>query len=145
MDHTSEEGVKKQLREYASDKTLLVVTHRTSLLDLVDRIIVLDQGRIVADGPKAQVVEALRQGRIGEHSHERFDVLLGDEAHAVRLEQAPLRARRLLWGALGVVILLILWSAYAEIDEVTRGQGRVIPSGQVQVIQAVDGGSFQTS
>lgn len=64
----------------------------------------------------------------------------GDEAHAVRLEQAPLRARRLLWGALGVVILLILWSAYAEIDEVTRGQGRVIPSGQVQVIQAVDGG-----
>lgn len=65
MDHTSEEGVKKQLREYASDKTLLVVTHRTSLLDLVDRIIVLDQGRIVADGPKAQVVEALRQGRIG--------------------------------------------------------------------------------
>ena len=36
--------MKKQLREYASDKTLLVVTHRTSLLDLVDRIIVLDQG-----------------------------------------------------------------------------------------------------
>ncbi|MBK8973704.1 MAG: type I secretion system permease/ATPase [Hahellaceae bacterium] len=65
MDHTSEEVVKKQLRDYASDKTLLVVTHRTSLLDLVDRIIVLDQGRVVADGPKAQVVDALRQGRIG--------------------------------------------------------------------------------
>jgi len=31
----------------------------------VDRLIVLDQGQIVADGPKAQVVEALQQGRIG--------------------------------------------------------------------------------
>lgn len=63
-----------------------------------------------------------------------------DEAQAARMEQAPLRARRLLWGAVAIVVLLVIWSAYAEIDEVTRGQGRVIPSGQVQVIQAVDGG-----
>ena len=51
--------------EKHKDKTLIVVTHRTSLLELVDRIIVIDGGRVVADGPKAQVVEALRQGRIG--------------------------------------------------------------------------------
>ncbi|MBK8973703.1 MAG: HlyD family type I secretion periplasmic adaptor subunit [Hahellaceae bacterium] len=63
-----------------------------------------------------------------------------DEAQVARMEQAPLRARRLLWGAVAIVVLLVIWSAYAEIDEVTRGQGRVIPSGQVQVIQAVDGG-----
>lgn len=68
MDHTSEEEVKRRLKEYAVDKTLLIVTHRTSLLELVDRIIVIDAGRIVADGPKAQVVEALRQGRIGRAS-----------------------------------------------------------------------------
>ena len=65
MDHASEEALKQQLREHAAGKTMIVVTHRTSLLDLVDRIIVVDAGRIVADGPKAQVVEALRQGRIG--------------------------------------------------------------------------------
>jgi ATP-binding cassette subfamily C protein LapB len=65
MDHQSEEILKKQLRVYSSEKTLLLVTHRTSLLDLVDRLIVLDQGQIVADGPKAQVVEALQAGRIG--------------------------------------------------------------------------------
>ena len=68
MDHSSEEEIKKQLRGYASGKTLIVITHRTSLLDLVDRIIVVDAGKIVADGPKAQVVEALRQGRIGKAS-----------------------------------------------------------------------------
>lgn len=65
MDHASEEALKQQLREHAAGKTMIVVTHRTSLLDLVDRIIVVDAGRIVADGPKAQVVDALRQGRIG--------------------------------------------------------------------------------
>ncbi len=65
MDHASEEAVKQQLRRHAEGRTMIVITHRTSLLDLVDRIIVVDAGRIVADGPKAQVVEALRQGRIG--------------------------------------------------------------------------------
>jgi len=66
MDHSSEEGVKQRLRTYANGKTMIIVTHRTSLLDLVDRIIVVDAGKIVADGPKNQVVEALRQGRIGK-------------------------------------------------------------------------------
>ena len=66
MDHSSEEMVKARLREYAHTKTVLVVTHRTSLLDIVDRIIVVDGGKIVADGPKTTVVEALRQGRIGK-------------------------------------------------------------------------------
>lgn len=65
MDHSSEEYVKQQLRSCTAGKTMIVITHRTSLLELVDRIIVVDGGKIVADGPKAQVVEALRQGRIG--------------------------------------------------------------------------------
>ena len=65
MDHGSEEAVKSRLLDYVRDKTLIVVTHRTSLLSLVDRILVTDGGRIVADGPKDQVVAALKQGKIG--------------------------------------------------------------------------------
>jgi len=68
MDHTSEEEFKRNLAQFAAHKTLLVITHRTSLLELVNRIIVIDGGKIVADGPKEQVVEALRQGRIGRAS-----------------------------------------------------------------------------
>jgi ATP-binding cassette subfamily C protein LapB len=68
MDHTSEEEFKRNLAQFATQKTLLVITHRTSLLELVNRIIVIDGGKIVADGPKEQVVEALRQGRIGRAS-----------------------------------------------------------------------------
>ncbi len=62
------------------------------------------------------------------------------DADWARLDQEPLRARSLLyWGGILVVGLLV-WSAYAELEEVTRGEGRVIPSRQVQIIQAVDGG-----
>ncbi len=68
-----------------------------------------------------------------------------DESWAVhadyaRLQQEPLRARALLrWTAL-IVVSLVVWAGFAEIDEVTRGEGRVIPSSQLQVIQSVDGG-----
>ena len=64
MDFSSEESIKVRLRDFSTNKTMLLITHRTSLFDLVDRIIVVDHGTIVADGPKAQVIEALRQGRI---------------------------------------------------------------------------------
>jgi ATP-binding cassette subfamily C protein LapB len=41
----------------------LLVTHRTSLLGLVDRLIILDQGRVVADGPRERVLASLRKGK----------------------------------------------------------------------------------
>ncbi len=66
MDNSTEQAVKRSLKEFMEGRTAVVVTHRTSLLDLVDRVIVLDQGRVVADGPKQQVVQALRDGRIGK-------------------------------------------------------------------------------
>ncbi|GAA0567026.1 type I secretion system permease/ATPase [Halomonas salifodinae] len=65
MDHASEEAFKKRLAEYAEAKTLVVVTHRTSLLALVERIVVIDAGKVVADGPKEKVMAALRSGQIG--------------------------------------------------------------------------------
>lgn len=66
MDQSSEVEIKRNLAAFARGKTLVIVTHRTSLLDLVDRIVVIDKGHVVADGPKAEVMEALRQGRIGK-------------------------------------------------------------------------------
>ena len=65
MDSGSEERVRHNLKIFARDKTLLLVTHRTALLDLTERIIVLDGGRIAADGPKEQILAALKEGTIG--------------------------------------------------------------------------------
>lgn len=66
MDHSGEELVKKRLMEMSVGKTLLVITHRSSLFELVDRIIVIDSGKIVADGGKEQVIDALRTGKVGK-------------------------------------------------------------------------------
>ncbi|HAG74585.1 MAG TPA: HlyD family type I secretion periplasmic adaptor subunit, partial [Thauera sp.] len=62
------------------------------------------------------------------------------EADWARLQQEPLRARGLLWIIALVLVALVVWAALAELDEVTRGEARVIPSSQLQVVQSFDGG-----
>ncbi|NWN91630.1 type I secretion system permease/ATPase [Marinobacter adhaerens] len=64
MDSMLENHVSKGLGQLSQGKTLLLVTHRTSLLDMVDRLIVMDAGKIVADGPKQEVLKALQEGRV---------------------------------------------------------------------------------
>ena len=66
MDHSTEIAVKGHLAEFIKGRTWLVVTHRNSLLEMVDRIIVIDNGKLVADGPRDNVVQALQQGKIGK-------------------------------------------------------------------------------
>lgn len=59
MDAQSEMAFLRQLRQAAQDCTLVVVTHRPAVLELVNRIVVVDAGRVVMDGPKEQVLAAL--------------------------------------------------------------------------------------
>jgi ATP-binding cassette subfamily C protein LapB len=66
MDFSTEAQVTKALADFARDKTVLLVTHRTSLLSLVNRVIVIDNGRVVADGPRERIMEALQSGRIAK-------------------------------------------------------------------------------
>ena len=55
--------VPARLAQALPGKTFVLVTHRNSMLSLVDRLIVLDGGKVVADGPKAGVLDALMKGR----------------------------------------------------------------------------------
>lgn len=59
LDVSSEQHVINGLREASRDRTLIVATHRLALLELVDRVIWLDDGRIIADRPKAEVLAKL--------------------------------------------------------------------------------------
>jgi adhesin transport system membrane fusion protein len=92
--------------------------------------------------------------KIAEKNAPRVEKVLGrlpsrEEAEAVDfatdadlaiIRQEPLRARVLL-RAIGLVfVVFFLWAAIARLDEVTRGEGKVIPSKQVQVLQSIDGG-----
>ncbi len=64
MDFSTESQFKERLSRFSVGKTVIIVTHRTSLIELATRVIVVDEGRIVADGPRDQVVEALQSGRV---------------------------------------------------------------------------------
>ncbi len=67
------------------------------------------------------------------------DDLIADAQWAAGQQQAK-GSRLLLWGALLAVVVLLIWACVGHIDEVVRGQGKVVPSRQVQVIQSLDGG-----
>jgi membrane fusion protein, adhesin transport system len=66
-------------------------------------------------------------------------IFLADAEQAI-IEQEPARARILLLCFWGFLILALGWAAVAKVDEVTRGEGRVVPSRQLQVLQSLDGG-----
>ncbi|WP_299689890.1 type I secretion system permease/ATPase [uncultured Vibrio sp.] len=64
MDNRSEMHIKHQLNQLLPSETLILITHKTSMLDVVDRVIVMEKGSIIADGPKNQVLSDLKQGRV---------------------------------------------------------------------------------
>ncbi len=64
MDNKTESLLKNRLTGILGGKTLILITHRASLLDLVERIVVLDRGTVIADGPRDRVLEALKTGQI---------------------------------------------------------------------------------
>lgn len=63
MDVKNEGRLIQRLKTASQDTTMVVVTHRTSLLELVDRVIVIDGGKVGADGPKAMLADYARSAR----------------------------------------------------------------------------------
>jgi len=64
MDFSTEAFVTQKMQQHCQGKTVVLVTHRTSMLAFVDRVIVIDQGKVVADGPRDRIMQALSAGRI---------------------------------------------------------------------------------
>ncbi len=80
----------------------------------------------------------LLYGESAVGTHDPAD-LAADAQWAVGQQQAR-GSRLLLWASLLTVIVLITWASLGRIDEVVRGQGKVVPSRQIQVVQSLDGG-----
>lgn len=64
LDVGLEKSLVNHVNKIAQDKTLIVITHRFAALEMVDRVIVLNNGKIVADGPKDKILNALSQKKI---------------------------------------------------------------------------------
>lgn len=65
MDFNTERKIINNLHEFTKDKTLLITSHRMSLLSLVDTLIVIDQGTVVAQGPRDVILERLKANTAG--------------------------------------------------------------------------------
>lgn len=64
MDNRSEMHIKHQLAQLKENETLIFITHKTAMLDIVERVIVMEKGSIIADGPKAQILNDLKHGKV---------------------------------------------------------------------------------
>lgn len=63
-----------------------------------------------------------------------------EQAHGVMEEQSMLHAKVVMYAIIAIMLVLLIWANFANVDEVTRGEGRVIPSRQIQLVQSLDGG-----
>jgi adhesin transport system membrane fusion protein len=91
----------------------------------------------IAEKGKPIVEKAL--GRL-PNREEKDAVDFATDADVAMISQEPLKARVLLRATGIVFAIFVMWAAVAPLDEVTRGEGKVIPSRQVQVLQSIDGG-----
>ncbi len=64
MDMQAERAFCQYIQEEVKDKTFIIVTHKPSILPMLDRLILLDQGKVIADGPRDKVMESLNAGKI---------------------------------------------------------------------------------
>jgi ATP-binding cassette subfamily C protein LapB len=64
MDSFAEEAFTRHIKEQIGEKTFVMITHRQNVLTLVERLILVDQGKVIMDGPRDRVLQALAQGRV---------------------------------------------------------------------------------
>ncbi|WP_292951646.1 MULTISPECIES: HlyD family type I secretion periplasmic adaptor subunit [unclassified Neptuniibacter] len=74
-------------------------------------------------------------------NHNKKDLQYMSSVSEAMAEQAPRGASALLWAMLLFIVIAIFWATWAELDEITRGDGEIIPSSQLQVIETLEGGA----
>jgi len=71
------------------------------------------------------------------------DLEMADDVYGAILTQTPTVHRLTIWSLTALFFCFIVWAYFADLDRVTRGVGKIIPSSQVQIIQSLDGGILQ--
>jgi len=80
------------------------------------------------------------QGYFSSLKKHRQDVEFMPEVEGAILEDSPRAARLTIWVVLCLLIVALIWAYFAQLEEVTRGEGKAIPAGKVQTIQNLEGG-----
>jgi len=71
------------------------------------------------------------------------DLEMADDVYGAILTETPTAQRLTIWALFALLLSFLIWAYFASLDRVIRGQGKVIPSSQIQMIQSLDGGILQ--
>jgi ATP-binding cassette subfamily C protein LapB len=140
MDTQTEDALIQRLQVEAADKTMIVITHRPSMLKLVKRIVIVKPDGSSPTAPATRSSSASRDRRRPEMADMETTAEsphLEDLADRIRPRAA---SNLLLWAILGFVGIFLIWAALTELDRTVRGQGRIIASSQLQVVSNLEGG-----
>ncbi len=145
MDEATERHFIKQLGLLAEDRTLVIATHRMRVLELVDRVIVIDNGLVALDDTRENALKRM-QGMTkvaGEGASMSLSSTAGrgeSWVYGDADETRVTRSTRVVTLAALLLLSLFTWSLFARLDEVSTGSGRVVPISREQVVQSLDGG-----
>ena len=137
MDRGLEQQVTQALKAAIGNAdTLVLVTHKAEMFDLVDRLIVVANHQVVMDGPKAQVLQKLQTPPAPQAGQQPKPQPTPQPA-----EQRGFMSLTML--LLCAMVAFLLWAALFEIEQTVRAQGQIIPTARTQVIQSADGGVLE--
>ncbi|MGX9462966.1 HlyD family type I secretion periplasmic adaptor subunit [Shewanella sp. A14] len=71
------------------------------------------------------------------------DLEMVDDVYGAMMTDAPTGHRLIIWSLAAMMVCFFIWAYFSELDQVTTGMGKVIPSSQLQIIQSLDGGILQ--
>ena len=95
----------------------------------------------VPKGNKAPVAQFPKGGRSGKASSVELEYM--SDASAALLLKSPHGGRMLILLSFMAIIMAVLWASWAEVDEITRGDGKIVPSSRLQVVQNLEGGILE--
>lgn len=71
------------------------------------------------------------------------DIEMADDVYGAMLTEAPSIHRLTIWALAALILTFIIWAYFAALEQVTSGEGRVIPSSNTQIVQSLDGGILE--
>ena len=155
LDEQTEQQALGVLAQWARDKTVVVVTHRLQVLPMVNRVVVVDNGRVVIDGPRDAVIAKLRENEERQAqaaqamSNQQKENINQEDLKLINDLNAALQSEKhtgyfsIISLFLSFIIAFIIWAYFSPLEEVTQGQGRIIPSSREQIVQSLDPGTIQ--
>ena len=145
FDPATEQRLIARLRTL-QDTTIVLVTHRMAMLALVDRLIVFDKGRIVADGPRDEVMRVIEQpggqacGGTGSGGMSALNARPLPLAHPDPEREPRSIVIRMLALIAVLVVLTLAWATFAQLDVSVNGRGAITPPSHLQEVQSLEGG-----